>query len=263
LSDEAKSKLQQQWKHRQYLIIDEYSMISKSFLALLSRNISIAKEGSQSYRPDHSFGGSAAESLFTPLNALSDSRDRNVGRLIYEEFETVVILKEQMRVTDPVWQDLLTLHHLRHGCAHVDFAQEPWCNASLVTPRHAVRHHWNEAASHQWCVNAGERLYVCTAEDTIGGQQLSWAERYAVAGRGKKERKNKRKDLPWRIELARGMKILVTDNIETDLDVTNGAHREIVNIILHPDEPPIGEEPIVVLKMLPSYLLVKLARTRA
>ena len=50
---------------------------------------------------------------------------------------------------------------------------------------------------------------------------------------------------------------------ETDLDITNGAQGEIVNIILHPDEPPIGNSPVVQLQYMPSYILVKLTRTRA
>src|SRR5882762_9281874 len=56
---------------------------------------------------------------------------------------------------------------------------------------------------------------------------------------------------------------MVTENIETDLDVTNGARGEIVDIILHPDEPPLSSEPIVTLKHLPSYVLIKMQRTRA
>ena len=59
------------------------------------------------------------------------------------------------------------------------------------------------------------------------------------------------------------MKVMVTENVETDLDITNGARGEIVNIILDPDEPPIGNDPIVTLKHLPTYILVKMARTRA
>lgn len=59
------------------------------------------------------------------------------------------------------------------------------------------------------------------------------------------------------------MKVMVTENIETDLDVTNGARGEIVDIILDVDEPPIGDEPIVTLKELPAYILVKLHCTRA
>ena len=59
------------------------------------------------------------------------------------------------------------------------------------------------------------------------------------------------------------MKVMVMDNIETDLDITNGARGEIIDIILHPDEPPIGDSPVVQLQYMPSYILVKLTRTRA
>ena len=72
------------------------------------------------------------------------------------------------------------------------------------------------------------------------------------------------KDLPFCIEIAIGMKVMVTNNIETDLDITNGARGEIIDIILHPDEPYVdAKKPIVRLKHMPSYLLVKLSRTRA
>ena len=50
------------------------------------------------------------------------------------------------------------------------------------------------------------------------------------------------------------MKVMVMDNIETDLDITNGARMEIVNIILHPDEPPIGDLPVIKLQCMPSYI---------
>ena len=59
------------------------------------------------------------------------------------------------------------------------------------------------------------------------------------------------------------MKVMVTENIETDLDLTNGARGEIIDIILHPDELPIVDAPVVHLKYMPAYILVKLSRTRA
>src|SRR5271170_6891262 len=66
------------------------------------------------------------------------------------------------------------------------------------------------------------------------------------------ERKNrqKRKDLPSTVELAVGMRVMVTRNIETDLDITNGARGEITEIVLHPDEPLIGKQAVVELKYL-------------
>ena len=65
------------------------------------------------------------------------------------------------------------------------------------------------------------------------------------------------------MEIALGMQVMVTDNLETDLDITNGARGEIVGIVLDKDEPPVGDLPIVKLKHLLAYILVKLSRTRA
>ena len=42
-----------------------------------------------------------------------------------------------------------------------------------------------------------------------------------------------------------------------------GARGAIVDIILHSDKPPVGDQPIIKLKCLPAYILVKLMRTRA
>ena len=41
---------------------------------------------------------------------------------------------------------------------------------------------------------------------------------------------------------------LVTENVETDLDITNGACGEIVKIVLHEDEPPIAQGAVVKLR---------------
>ena len=106
-------------------------------------------------------------------------------------------------------------------------------------------------------------MFICVAEDRIGHCQLTLAERYCVAACGKTEKWQKHKDLPWEIELAKWMKVLVTDNVEMDLNVTNGARGRIVDIMLHPEEPAIGNEPIVWLKYIPAYILVKLAHTQA
>jgi hypothetical protein len=50
--------------------------------------------------------------------------------------------------------------------------------------------------------------------------------------------------------------------METDLHITNGARGEIVGIVLHQDELPLGDESAVTLKCLPAYILVKLHQTR-
>jgi hypothetical protein len=116
----------------------------------------------------------------------------------------------------------------------------------------------------QWCKETGEKLFVCQVANAIKGRQLTLRERYTLAAKAQTSGRRKRKD--WAeteaIELARRMKLMVTTNLETDLDMTGGAWGAIVDIILHPDEPPIGKEPIVQLKHLPAYIL-KLSCTQA
>ncbi|OCH83740.1 hypothetical protein OBBRIDRAFT_871838, partial [Obba rivulosa] len=296
VSDAGKAELQAFWRTRSYLIIDGYSMISKSFLARISENISIGKEVAEDDIKDTAFGNInvilcgdlhqfapvsqfACEALFRPVDIKSDGSSVMVGRRLYESFESVVILKEQMRITDPVWPKFL--QHLHHGEveeedldmleglvlgseeADVDFSSAPWNEASLVTPRHAVREPWNAAAVRKWCRTSGEQLFIIDAEDQVNGRPLTLRERYAVAARAKKDRSDRRRRLPETVEIARGMKVMVTTNIHTDLDVANGSRGEIVDIVLHPDEPPVPEGGVVRLKYMPAYLLVKLSRTRA
>jgi hypothetical protein len=86
-------------------------------------------EGSQGFQRGMSFGGinvilcgdlhqfppvacRKQEPLYYPTSA-DDPTALQVGRKIYEEFSKVVILGEQVRVTDHVWRDFLD--HLRHG----------------------------------------------------------------------------------------------------------------------------------------------------
>ncbi|KAJ7749545.1 hypothetical protein DFH07DRAFT_775382 [Mycena maculata] len=106
-----------------------------------------------------------SDMLYYPLNASNDSLESKVGRTIYEEFTTVVLLKQQMLVTDPVWFNFLwhlqvrdvQEHHLgmlwrllvgsRGSGDAVDHKMAPWNTASLVTPQHAVWMQWNKEAS--------------------------------------------------------------------------------------------------------------------
>lgn len=92
---------------------------------------------------------------------------------------------------------------------------------------------------------------------------MTLEERYALASPPKNGRRRRDKGLPEMIHLTIGMKVMVTNNLQTDLDITNGARGVITNIILNPDEPPLDDGPVVTLKHLPECILVKLSRTRA
>ena len=322
ISDATKKKLQDFWRNIRYLIIDEYSMLSKSFLATLSRNISIGMEGSEGFQRGVSFGGlnvilcgdlhqfppvacGKREPLYYPIK-MDEPIMLQVGRRIYEEFSTVVILQEQMRVTDHVWRDFLD--HLRYGRVEprhlkmlrtlllrrqapntplehspnapslpnphtdpteaispfADFSVQPWADASLITPRHSVRTRWNQAATQKCCTDSKTRLFVCKALDTIKGSPLTLEEQYALASLPKmKGRRRRDKGLPELIHIAIGMNVMVTNNLQTDLDITNGARGVIMDVILNPNEPPLDDGSVVTLQYLPECILVKLSRTRA
>ncbi|KAJ3858938.1 hypothetical protein EV359DRAFT_4483, partial [Lentinula novae-zelandiae] len=65
-------------------------------------------------------------------------------------------------------------------------------------------------------------------------------------------------------ELAIGAKVLVTQNIKTDLDIPNGARGKIVKIVFDPREPEFEENcSVVELEYMPLYELVMMDCTRA
>ena len=67
-----------------------------------------------------------------------------------------------------------------------------------------------------------------------------------------------------RIELAIGMKVMVTFNVETDLDIANGARGEIIKIVRDERETAFSPmAPIVELIYPPACILVKMNSTKA
>ena len=151
----------------------------------------------------------------------------------------------------------------RSPISTTDFTTKPWADAALITPWHAVWTQWNEEASQKRCSEAGRTLFICPALDEIKGAPLTLEEWYALASRYKNTRKWRNKDLPETILLTIGMNVMVTNNLQTDLDIMNGAWGVITDIILNQDKPPLEGGSTVQLKFLPECVLVKLSRTRA
>ena len=111
-----------------------------------------------------------------------------MGRNIYVQFETVVTLTEQMRITDNVWRQILEcsrvgdctkddLQEIRklvltnNTCDIPDFNQIPWDDVILVTPCNLMRWKWNAAALQQYCRKSRNVLYICQAEDVVGKER--------------------------------------------------------------------------------------------
>lgn len=113
----------------------------------------------------------------------------------------------------------------------------------------------------------GVTLFSCRAFDHIDGHEITLSEKFAIASKNSRGRgrQDERAGLPNLVELAIGMQVMVTYNVETELDVANGSRGEIVGIVLDKDEPGELQSPtgVVELKCMPAYVLVKLQRTKA
>jgi len=289
------------WQDKQYLIIDEMSMVSCEMFAKLSSIISRVKtviNGSSTNEPFgglnvilvgnfHQFPPVAAKPtapLYYPSNPEKDTDNEMVGRKLYEQFEVVVRLKTQVWVTDPHWLDVL--QHIWHGncsdehittlrelvlshdrCPVTDFTSEPWSKALLVTPRHAVEMKWNSMCAKVHSFAQGLSLINCPAFDTIQGRVLTLEEKFAVAAKpktGRGRNHHERAGLADEVDIVIGMEVMVTFNISTDLDVANGAHGHIEDIILDAREEMSTLSSLTkVLQYPPLYILVRMIRTKA
>ncbi|KAI0261448.1 hypothetical protein BC834DRAFT_790249, partial [Gloeopeniophorella convolvens] len=274
----AKDQLMAEWKNVRYLILDECSMPSRFFFTKLSKHVTIAKTGGRAMK---ALAVLASAPLYYPIDTLRDATGDMIGRTPFEQFRTAVLLREQVRVRDPAWLDFL--RHLRRGevqsnhidmlktlvltdksCLPTNFGEKPWSEALLVTPRRSVRNLWNDAALQSHCLRTGARQCICLAEDTKEGSPLTMQERYAIATRRQSKWNDalQRNAAPDIITIAIGMKAMITANIETELDVANGARGGVVDAMLDEDEGT-GEGTVVILNKLPRYVLVKMERTKA
>ena len=197
-----------------------------------------------------------------------------IGQEIYEGFNIVVILRQQKRVKDERW--LQFLRRLRKGEVNHDditmlrtlvlsrsskegMKDGSWNDMSMITPRHAVRTSWNEEACREMCSSSGQTLFICPAKDRLGDRELSKKERLNIK---KHVVMKKIKSLPDEIEIAIGMKVLVTYNVETNLDITNGARGTITNIVFDIRENLDHTASIQRLQYLPKYILVHMDWTK-
>lgn len=170
-----------------------------------------------------------------------------VGKNLYDQFKTVVELKQQMRMKDEVWiallerlregecgeEDLKLVRKLlltEEGCDILDFSKLPWSDVVLVTPRHGARIQWNFASLAKHCAWTGERLYISMAEDTVGKDRRmpSLAQRIQIAGM----KPDHTAKLDGEVELAVGMKVMVLTNISAKGELANGTRGTIEDIIL-------------------------------
>jgi hypothetical protein len=274
---------------RQFLITDEVSMCTKQLKYRGSEIVSRVKASEGVGSRTECFGGMDIidfgdfhqfPPVGNPTAALycdrPDTDDVHAlkGRSIFLEYDKVVILREQMRVTDDVWTGILS--RLRVGectendikevqklvltnpeCEVPDFSKEPWCDATLITPRNAVKDLWNAAAVERHSRRSGNRKYVISAEDTLTetGDTPDRKTRLAVASLKDEATRN----LKRQVELSVGMKAMVVLNIATEADLANGTRGTVHGIVLDPREPCVkpGEDGSIHLRYPPPVVYFK------
>lgn len=287
-SKDNQEKRRRNMSGRQYLIIDEVSMMTTELLALISQVLTKHHSNTDATAASKPFGNVNVILFgdfhqFPPvgnpraaLYVVNQKRERGaLGRALFEQFETVVELKEQIRITDPTWQSILD--RLREGacnaddlqeirkllllndtCVRPDFTAEPWIDAVLVTPRHGVRARWNTAALIKHCTNSGERMFISAAEDSMGKERdrPTLAHRVIIAGMKTKETQS----LEPEVELAVGMAVMVMSNVATDSDLANGQRGTIMDIVLDPRDHSTHmdeDTAITTLKYPPAMIMFK------
>ena len=295
-SRKANKKLAKFWQHKRYLIIDEKSMLSRKFFARISSSICSAKILAGVSGSDLPFGGVnvilvgdfhqfppvMGRPLYWPIDPLKDDGEELLGRSLYERFKTVVRLTQQVRVIDEGWLDVL--RHVRYGscrahhlqqlrsliitnsqCPPVDFFSTPWNDAVLVTPRHAVRRQWNSEMALKHCRSNAQQLFICAPYDTVGDRPVTLSEKFAIVSKrtGRGSKNDEQGGLPDEVMLGIGMKVMVTFNVETDLDVANGARGEIIKIVLDENESNYSPtQSIIRLKYPPVYVLIRMKSSK-
>ncbi|KAF8319510.1 uncharacterized protein EI90DRAFT_2940427, partial [Cantharellus anzutake] len=117
-------KLASMWAGKEYLIIDEYSMISRSLMACLSTIMGLIKahngEEERSCECDNLRGlqfkpivQKSSAALYWPILVAQNMGEDITGSELYQLFTTVVCLTQQMRVQDAEWTKFL--QYARHG----------------------------------------------------------------------------------------------------------------------------------------------------
>ncbi|KAG2750955.1 hypothetical protein P692DRAFT_20727611 [Suillus brevipes Sb2] len=185
-----------------------------------------------------------------------------LGRNIYTEFNTVINLSQQIRITDPVWLDILgrarigactseDLSEIRRlvltmeDCKVPDFSVAPWIR-------------WNNRATEKHRAQSGEVLFICPAEDSTHGLPLDLQQCLTVAGMSPKDTEQ----LPTRLKLVKNMRVMITRNLATTANLSNGSRGSVVEIKLDVREDHIADEAItegqVFLQYPPALVIIEL-----
>ncbi len=259
------SSIENEWRHVEYVFIDEMSMVGLRLLARFHEILTIAKSSD----PSVPFGGvnivffgdfmqyapvldkalftdvfiqpnsSVVDSQFQAKHSLTEHEIQcQVGRALILQVNVVVKLTMQMRVVDKEY--LEALDRMRIGeCTLKDYelfrsliigrsnaihslSDVSWNNAPILVYRNEIRTELNNRAVINKCHELNHPLVVCLAQDKTKSKIIDENNFHRLRHFLLSLPDNKTESLPGYLPLVPGMPILLTDNIASELGLSNG-----------------------------------------
>ncbi|CAF3333769.1 unnamed protein product, partial [Rotaria socialis] len=254
------TKLENEWRHVKYLIIDEMSMVGLSLLARLNRIEKTAKHTNS----DIPFGGvnviffgdylQYSPVLDRPLYHSCASSEQSTERQIdmqcaeklISQMNCVVELSQQMRTEDLRYLELL--NRLRSGQSTIEdyqllctriignpkvqasLRQKPWDEVGSNTSfSSTLRTQINNRAVLNKAMEMGLRPMVCVAQDCF---QRKIIDDLRLRKTTLELPDNKTEHLPGYLPVVPGRPVLLTENVSTELGLSNGT-REIFHRLVY------------------------------
>ena len=277
-----RSTLEKRFANVNTIIVDEVSMIGCIHLKNISKCLTNAKHAN----PDLPFGGVDVMFFgdfmqFPPIGdyplysdwddesvteSISKSeQDKKLGQHLWKQVNRIVLLDEQMRITDRPYQELL--NRLREGrCTDSDFEMlnkrvvgqsvdeiTRIAGNPIIAPGNKLVMALNNAfaTSH----SQHKTVHLSTAQDRIK-KRFNLPPNLATMI--KDYPSTRTNGLPRELPLYVGMPVILTDNIAVELGLTNGTTGMVKSIQFHCDEVVTEEEGFNHLDNIPDCVIVEL-----
>ncbi|CAF1361742.1 unnamed protein product [Adineta ricciae] len=262
------SKLENEWRPVEYLLIDEMSMVGLTLLGKLNRIMCSAKHVDPQvpfggvnviffgdylqYRPVYDsplhtdFSSSSSKKKQGKIPSEKEIQQR-VSRSLILQMNCVVKLTQQMRTEDLRYLQLLD--RLRHGqCNYDDYEllqtrvvgqpsieslhDSPWNKAPILVFRNEVRTQINNKAAIHNATQMGHPPMICVAQDTCKGKAI---EDPILLKKLLELSDSKTEHLPGLLPFVPGMPVILTQNIATELGLINGINGIFRQLVYHED----------------------------
>ena len=115
------------------------------------------------------------------------------------------------------------------------------------------------------CRSNAQQLFICAPYNTVGDQPVTLSEKFAIVSKqtGHGSKIDEQGRLPDKVMLGIGMKVMVTFNIETDLDIVNEAKGETIKIVLDENESNYSPtQSFIQLKYPPMYMPISMKSSK-